>query len=372
MEPDKAPSSPAAAWELWNLRALWPRASATDLATLKRRRRRIAQYEARALARLAGRPDALLAPGRNFLTRNPELASGLLVTLHMGPYQFLPEPFLARGIRPTVLLNPGAHVRLRDQADQLRDLLNLVTDLDWLPIVEPNFVRRMITALRQQRPVIVFLDGNSGLGGSRQTRDTGLLYQLPGRRILVRTGLARLACRLSCPVHPVVLRWTGEGEISWHREPSRSWQPGDDVEQVTRWLYDWGFGKIRHAPEQWGYWDMLKQSYACFAGGSLISRSLPAAVSQDFQRALTTCLDRAAARVGVELIKQVEVWPGDVLANLSDDCFYSAEGLRTEQLALMYRQPVSLARLVTRFGRDWVRFHVARLCLLDLASLRGV
>lgn len=372
MEPDQYRSSPVEAWELWNLRALWPRASAADLATLKRRRRRIAQYEARALARLRDRPDALLAPGRNFLVRNPELMSGLLVTLHIGPYQFLPEPFLARGIRPTVLLDPRAHVRLRDQADQLRDLLNLVTDLDWLPIVEQTFVRRMITALRQQRPVIVFLDGNSGLGGSRRTRDTGMLYQLPGRCIRVRTGLARLACRLSCPVHPVLLRWTGEGEITWHRGQSRSWQPRDDAEQVTRWLYDWGFGKIRHAPEQWGYWDMLKQSYACFAGESLTSRPMPPAVRQDFQRALTTCLDRASARVGVKLIKQVAVWPGDVLANLSDDCFYSAEGLRAEQLAFLCRQPVSLASLVARFGREWVRFHVARLCLLDLASMRGV
>jgi hypothetical protein len=95
-------------------------------------------------------------------------------------------------------------------------------------------------------------------------------------------------------------------------------------------------------------------------------------VRQDFQRALTTCLDRASENVGVELIKEMEVWPGDVLANLSDDCFYSAEGMSSAQLTVLKHQPVTLASLAARFGRDWVRFHIARLCLLNLACLRGM
>jgi hypothetical protein len=270
------------------------------------------------------------------------------------------------------LLDRRAQERLQVQADRLRDQLHLATDLDWLPIIEPTFVRRMITAMRQGRPVFAFLDGNSGLGGNRQTRDTGLLYDLPGRSLRVRTGLARLACRLRCPVHPLILRWSGTGEITWHKAPSRTWQPVEDCAAVTRWLYDWGFGEVMRTPEQWGYWGMLKESYACFASNRLTSDLVPLAVRQDFQRALIACLDRAAENVGVELIKEMEVWPGDVLANLSDDCFYSAEGLSSAQLTVLQQQPVTLARLAASFGRDWVCFHIARLCLLDLACLRGM
>jgi len=362
----------ASRWELWNLRALFPRASQKDLVQLKNKRRQIERFESRAMATLAERSADLFAPGRRFLASHPELSCGMILTMHLGPYQFLPEPFLYAGIRPAVLLNQQAYARLRAQAEHLRSLLHLAGRLEWLPISDRMFVRRMITALREGRPLLVFLDGNSGLGGSLSTREKGMRYRLPGREIRVRTGLARLIRKIDCPVHGVVLLWDAKGSVVWHQANDLIYDASDSPEAITHGLYDWGFREVLKAPEQWGYWDMLKESYACFATSKLANGLMPPAVREDFCHAFAVCLSRVPETVRVELIKEVEVWPGDVLANLSEDCFYAAEGLLDADVAELRGRCLSLSDLCHRFGPAWVRFHILRLCLLEMARLRGI
>lgn len=358
-------------WELWNLQALYPRADLSDLALLREKRLLIDHHENRALERLVRGGMGLLEPGRDFLANHPELASGVLLTMHIGPYQFLPEPFLAAGIDPGILLLPAAHRHHRERAEQVRDRLGLSGRIDWIPIDSPTFASRMLGVLRAERPLIVFLDGNSGLGGAEKTRDQGIPYSLPGRDIQVRTGLGRLVCRLGCPVHPVVVRWRDDGEIVWHKENSQRWSTEDDSEHVTRLLYDWGFGEVMSTPEQWSFWPMLRDSYTCFASHRLTAGTMPPAVREDFRRAFQICLLHSPESVHVALDKEVEVWPGDVLANLTEHSFYAAEGLQASELSLLRDGIPSLAQLQRQFGEAWVRFHVLRLCLLDLAHLRG-
>jgi len=362
---------PGDRWELWNLRALQPQAGLADLAALKRRQLRIRRCEQGLQATVARGDQDHFTPGRCFLAANPDLASGLIVTMHIGPYQLLPEPFLTAGITPAVLLNREAFGRLRSRAERLQVWLRVAGQLDWIPIDSPYFVRKMITALREKRPLLVFLDGNGGLGGSERTREQGMMYSLPGRDIRVRTGLGRLIARLRCPVHPLVVRWGENGEVVWRRQTGLDLDTGEDPERITRRLYDWGFGEVLNTPEQWSYWDMLKGSYACFSRSRLEADRMPGSVRADFDRAFRICLDRSPDTVRLTLTKKVEVWPGDVLANLTDDCFYEAAGLAEGHLEALGAGRQTLAGLCRRFGREWVRFHGLRLCLLDLAHLQG-
>jgi lauroyl/myristoyl acyltransferase len=230
----------AARWEMWNLRALFPEAEAADLAALREKRWRFRAFEEAALDRLACDGATLLGPGRRFLSEHPELAEGIVVTMHIGPYQFLPEPFLHAGTQPAVLLNEVAYRRFAVPAEAVRRRLGLPGTIDWIPVAETGFVRRMVAALRARRPVLVFLDGNGGLGGSARTLKHGMPYHLPGREIRVRTGLGRLVRRLGCPVHPVVVRWDEEGGIVWRKDETRRWGREADPEAVTRQLFDWG------------------------------------------------------------------------------------------------------------------------------------
>ena len=161
---------------------------------------------------------------------------------------------------------------------------------------------------------------------------TGLRYALPGRDILVRTGLARLACRLGCPLHRVALRWD-EGRVVWDGAPSLRLGHGDDPAAVTRELFDWAFGVIGARPAQWQYWAMLRDSSACFAAARLAraavargaARRQPAAPSRP-----AAPTRRGTARLVLE--HELEVWGGDVLADLTSDRFYPAAGLRDEDL----------------------------------------
>lgn len=358
-------------WELWNLRALQPEASREDLLEIKRRQELVLAREREALAGLWTGDRDILAPGHDFLEQNPELATGVTVSMHLGPYQLLAEPFLAAGLEPVILLNSRAMKSFKPGTEALVKHLGHRTSIEWAPVGGNRFVRQLIKAVRAGRPVLVYLDGNSGERGMAETRNRGLRYSLPGREIRVRTGLAKLVCRLGCPVHRVSLHWSEDGNLVWRRDPTLTWSPTDNPDLVTRTLFDWCFGRIMARPEQWQYWAMLRQSSSCFSSTRLGDPRVPEGLRADCRRAYEICLEKSPDTVRLILEKEVAVWPGDVLADLSEDRFYPASGLQDGDLETLREGHPTLADLCTRHGESWVRFHGLRLCLLGMARLGG-
>ncbi len=359
------------AFELWNLRAILPDAQQGDLLRIKQQQDEYLAREREALAGLWSGDRAALVPGHSFFQDNPELATGITVSLHQGPYQLLAEPYLAAGLRPVIVLNEEARRSFQPQAEKLVARLGHRGRIQWSSLGERGFVRGMVQALRRGDPVLVYLDGNTGADGMQATRDQGMRYDLPGRSIRVRTGLARLACRLECPVHRVALAWAEDGALEWEREPTLRWTGRDDPQTVTRFLYDWCFTQVMRRPHQWRYWAMLRASSSCFRSAVLDPVGVPTGLREDFQRAFATCMERSPATVHLVLESDVEVWAGDILADLSRDRFYPAAGLQDEDLEPLREGQPTLAELEARHGRAWVRFHGLRLCLLGMARLGG-
>ncbi len=358
-------------WELWNLRALEPDAGREDLLEIKRRQELVLAREREALAGLWTGDRDILAPGHRFLEENPDLATGVTVSMHLGPYQLLAEPYLAAGLEPAILLNRKAMESFRPGTKAFLKRLGHRTPIEWIPVGHKSFVPKLVRAIRSGRPVLVYLDGNSGDKGMEETRTRGLKYRLPGREIRVRTGLARLVCRLGCPVHRVSLHWTDHWDLVWRRDPTLTWGQRDHPDLVTRVLFDWCFGRIMARPEQWQYWAMLRESSSCFGSTGLDEVRVPAGLRNDYQQAYAICLERSPETVRMILEKKVEVWPGDVLADLTEDRFYRAAGLRDEDLEPLRRGQPTLAALNAYHGQAWVRFHGLRLCLLGMARLGG-
>jgi hypothetical protein len=357
-------------WELWNLRALFPAADPAHLRQILQRRQQGLAREREALVGLWAGEQGILSPGRSFLAARPDLHRGITVSLHQGPYQLLPEPWLAAGCDPVVLINAGAEAEFTQVAAQMSARLRHRGKLTLLAVGPQGFLRQAVRAVRDGRPVLVYLDGNNGERGMARTRDAGLRYRLPGRDIRVRTGLARLACRLEAPVHPVALSWQ-QGGVTW--DLGRVLQPRrqDDPLALTRQLFDWLFSQVLRQPEQWHYWAMLKESSACFASVGLNEPRVPQGLRDDFRRAFEACVERSPTTVKLCLEKEVEVWPGDVLADLSEDRFYPAAGLADSDLDCLRGGHPTLAELIARHGHAWVRFHGLRLCLLGMARLGG-
>ena len=370
-DPGRRPAASAAlVWELWNFKALFPNAGADELLAVKREQDAILAREREALARLWSGDQGLLSPGRGFLAERPLLAGGITVSLHTGPYQLLAEPWLDAGHSPLILLNARALPRFREAVLPLSRRLRHRGQVRWAAVGEPGFMRTVLTTAREGRPVLAYLDGNSGDDGAEGTRARGLRYRLPGRDILVRTGLARLACRLGCPLHPVALRWD-EGNVVWEGAPSLVAGPGADPDAVTRDLFDWAFAVIRARPAQWQYWAMLRDSSACFASGRLEPAPLPAAMRGESRRAFAACCEHAAVTARLVLEHDLQVWPGDVLADLTADRFYPAAGLRDDDLDILRGSPPTLREVRDHHGEVWLRFHGLRLCLLGAARLGG-
>jgi lauroyl/myristoyl acyltransferase len=355
-------------WALWTLRALVPQADPAALQALREQQRRLRDLEVTAMRRLAAGDRRLLEPGRRLLAEAPELRGGLILTIHSGPYQLVLEPFLAAGLPLTVLLNEAARRALAPRAAAMRAHLGHTGEVTWASLGDRNCARLAVAAIRRGEPVLAFADGNQGEDGFAGTRAHGTPYQLPGREIRLRPGLARLACRLECPVHPLAARWTAAGGVTWRRAASQRWCRQDDPRLVAALIMDWVVAEITDAPEQWTYWTMVAETSVAFAPG-LATAAVPAALHDDYQHAFAACLARAAATVRVELDHELEVWPGDVLVDHTDDRFYAARGLAEPDLASLRGPAPTLAALVGLRGEAWVRTHVLRLCLLGLARL---
>jgi hypothetical protein len=356
-------------WELWNLRAFWPEAAAGDLAEFRRRRATILAREREALAGLWSGDEAILAPGHRFLAAAPDLTTGLVVSLHQGPYQLLLEVFLAAGVSPLVLASPEARDHNGGRADRLAARLGYTARIRWIDATRRADLRRFLAGVRAaDQPVIAYLDGNLGRDGYAGTRDRGLPYRLPGRAIKVRTGLARIAVRLACPIHPVAVRWDPRGMPAWTRSPSLQPGPSSSVNDLTRSLYDWCFSEVMTRPAQWRLWPMLKESSACFAAAGT-SAAADLAACADEIRIFRRCLERAAGIVRLSLVRETEVWPGGVLVDLDEDRFFPAAGLGDADLEILRAGCPTLAELRAHHGEAWVAFHGLRLFLLGIARL---
>ena len=353
------------------MRALLPEAEWGDFLRLREDHQKALVREREALAGLWAGDRSILAPGRSLLEKHPELKSGLILSFHQGPYQLLVEPFLNAGLDPVILLHKTARDSFIEPTGKLMGLLGHKGKIEWVAVGETGFVRRLFQAIKDDRPVLVYMDGNSGAEGMAGTRDKGLNYSLPGRDIRLRTGLARLLCRLQCPAHPVAMHWDDDGELIWNKEPTQHWRRQDNPDHVTRLIFDWCFSEIMKRPHQWQHWPMLREASACFSTRFCEGTQVPAGLREDFIHAFDICLDRSAGSVRMVLEKEVEVWPGDVLADLTDDRFFPAEGLQDKDLKSMRCGQPTLKQLSQEHGLHWVKFHALRLCLLGLARLGG-
>jgi len=345
-----------------------PDATVATLASLRARRREIAELQHRVLVRGEGDVDRLLGDAGEMLAAQPGLRGGLVVTLHMGPYTLTPTLLVLAEAHPSVLLDAEAHAAIRPRAEEQRRLLGLSGDIDWIVVDKPLFVRDVLKALRKGRPVVAYLDGNRGAGGTEATRDNGLPYRLPGRTIRLRTGLGRLIARLGCDVHGVAARWRDDGTIDWNVSRLGPWNGDVAPEAVTRDLYDWLFAQVIRTPEQWSYWGMLAASSDCFA-----TENLAVGGPRDHARCNAVFLDCLVCKPQqsrLALTARLEVWDPDILVDLDHDAFYGAEGLTEAGLDLLRGLQPTLSELCDVCGRKWVGFHARRLYLLGLAELK--
>ncbi len=348
-------------WDLWNLKTLFPRWAEEELASLLRTG---AELDARQQTLFADPKAAYhrFAPAaRAVLNDHPDLATGLTISLHLGPYSLAPVPWLVAGHDVHVLVNRSSLAEILPVYETLQAGLELPGKVVWVPIEGKSFALRLLRALRRKQPVFAFLDGNDGLDGCEGTLRDGVVHKLPGRDIRVRTGLARLAMSLRCPVHSLLTVWDDKGGFGWHRGPSWQWPQGTTAVAATKELFDWGFEVITRHPAQWRAWNMLTGVYDGF--GEDDHRCEPEFADP---RDVTAPENR---RLSLIWRRQATIWPGDMLEDVTGNCFYAAGGLQPGDLDYLQHQPLfSPATVARRFGDNWLQTHLPRLVALGFVG----
>lgn len=359
-------------WDLWLLRALAPAAEIGDLAALLHNRRNHAARLAELPARLRAGDAGCLAEGRRLLADAPELTSGVVVSLQLGPYPCLFEPYLAAGVDLTVLASSAATQRWLPLVEDLARRYGRGRCLQWLDAAGyAAALERLGGALRAGGAVLIFADADRCFDAQAGAVSRRVSYCLPGREVRVSTWLARLLCHSERTLYPVILRWTEDGRrVSWRGQPAQRWTRCDDPATVAQLLHDWIFHEVMADLAQWSGWSLLAAASLAVADGGARDR-VPSGLQEDYRRAFALCAARAAATVRVELEADLAIWPGDVLADLTHHCFYRAQGLRDGDLAPLRTGRTTLAALASWHGRRWVEAHILRLCLLGLARLRA-
>lgn len=346
-------------WRLWNLQALLPDATEATLKSIEAKRDSLA-LDGNHFVSAEG-IIKIMREAKQFVSKHPELRTGITVTMHIGPYAFIPGLHMMLGAKPVVLANRQAKNEIDSGIKSLRSLPGLDGEMQWITTDEKNFTLKIVRQLKRNNPVIVYLDGNSGNGGITETREKGVSLELPGRTIRVRDGIARLVARMELPVHGVVARWREDNSIEWSVGFSQKWDRDTAPETIARTIYGWGFNEAIKTPEQWTLPSIINHSSDCFRSEKLIEDSSLEQKYQLFQQLLKNSKTKVLLKPGVKL------WEPDILADLPSQKFYAAEGLSDTALSLL-KVPggVSVNSLYDLFGAKWVSFHGTRLYMLGL------
>jgi lauroyl/myristoyl acyltransferase len=181
----------------------------------------------------------------------------LLAAFHYGEHRHVVADLAALGIG---FVAPIAKRNYFDAVSVFADAPTACANAPLMIEVEQrNVGRTLLTSLRRGRVGLIYVDGNMGPDG-HLVAEGGTEIGFLGRRISVKTGIARLALSLKLPILPL-LSIPGAEPGQPHRimpmEPILPSAAGVDATEAETWLmqrcYDALASAVTAAPEHWEF-----------------------------------------------------------------------------------------------------------------------
>lgn len=190
----------------------------------------------------------------------------IFCTYHLGGYRAILGKLLHTGYPLSLVIDNRTYREQKSAiervAAQIARATGRGTSIDILDAEAADIGRRMAMSIGRGRSVLIFLDGNTGVGG---------LYNRSGRQVKIpflqgeiysRTGIAMLSHALKTPIIPIISCyqeergvWTPKYWCSEPIEPQRQALPQEAfVREVTRQLYGILETFLRRYPDQWESW----------------------------------------------------------------------------------------------------------------------
>lgn len=189
----------------------------------------------------------------------------IFCTYHLGGYRGIMVMLLNAGYHLTLVIDRKTLTKQQTYiggvSDQLRAFNSKAGSIEILEAENPAIGRQMAGALHKGRSVLIFLDGNTGVGGLYDRNNRQLRISFLNGIIVSRTGIAVLAHATRTPIIPLISYYkTVEGcELPYYDSlPTIHPQPGISAEvfvrQTTQQLYDHLANYLRQYVDQWESW----------------------------------------------------------------------------------------------------------------------
>lgn len=196
----------------------------------------------------------------------PERRPTIFCTFHLGGYRAVLAKLLHAGYPLALVIDNRTYRQQKDFLEGVAAAIARETGqpavLDILDAETPDIGRRMALAIGRGRSILIFLDGNTGVGGIYNRTGRQLKVRFLAGEIYSRTGIAMLSHALRVPIIPIVSYYRENRGIRvpqyWCGDPilpqDRQLPQDDYVRVVTGELYDLLASVVKQYPDQWESW----------------------------------------------------------------------------------------------------------------------
>jgi lauroyl/myristoyl acyltransferase len=187
----------------------------------------------------------------------------LLATQHIGAYRRIFYELIQRGFKVNLVLDAAVSAQgytlIKTQlARQKKSLPDLESRLHIINAENPGSARQILRALKRNEAVVIYLDGNTGVGGQIETARHSVAVKFFGQQIAVRKGTCHLAYLAQAPIIPLFANWCDgrkpRMELFDPIVPDRASDVETFCRQGMQKLYTLSEAFIRKHPEQFEEW----------------------------------------------------------------------------------------------------------------------
>ncbi|GLX86243.1 hypothetical protein tloyanaT_24960 [Thalassotalea loyana] len=188
-------------------------------------------------------------------------ANRIYCSYHLGSYRLIVGYLLSKGVDVALLVTDDV---MQQQIERIYDFHQEICTkepfgkLTFFNAESFNGISDAVDFYQAGGSLLIYIDGNSGIGGMGRNDNRLLTVDFLNRQIKARKGVAFLSRVLMADIFPVFVRNNDDGTrsliTSTPIKPNRAIAKSEYIEQTTKHLFDILAREINREPESWEGW----------------------------------------------------------------------------------------------------------------------
>ncbi|MDU1904572.1 MAG: hypothetical protein E6772_07290 [Dysgonomonas sp.] len=185
-------------------------------------------------------------------------------TFHMASYRMPIFKILEKGIDLAFVLASKTleqqHESFTLAHEEMKKKLGLQNTLSFIDAESPSGVIQMVRALKEGKSLLFYIDGNTGVGGTKRNDDKMIHINFLGAKMLARKGIAYIASKCKVPIITTICQYISDEDMKITYYPPINMNSTDINEssgKVTQSIYDNFSTILKKYPSQWEGWIFL-------------------------------------------------------------------------------------------------------------------